>query len=488
MLWLCIRLPQLPLAALPPSPPGTPVAVIEQNLVILANAEAAHYGVSPGQSFQTAQGLCALLECRPRQIGLEQQMLHNIALWAYRFSGHVSLSSNQAIVLELSRSLRLFRDLNRLYRRFIRAFRQRQLQVWAALADTPLAAELLSYQNPPLKTLVNAQGELNEAALKAALAHLPVRYLPLPEEDKERLEEMGLHTLEKVLALPRTALQTRFGKALEELLAKALGEAPDPRAHFRPAEHFSSRRYFDSGLNNHRQLRFPIAALLGELQAYLRLRQRVNRDLDWQLDYLDGSREQWRQHLSHSHFDKQTVMALVMLDLERRQLSGPVCGISLHSRHFVSPPTAPSTLFSKLQHDRDAALPQLLDKLQLRLEPGQCVQYLPTDTYLPEQFRQDHLPDRLLSNLQSSSAATPANKLLRPSWLLEPAVPLYEREGKLFWRGTVHLLQGPERIDSQWWQQRQVRDYYIARHEDGRLCWLYRDCLQPAWYLHGFFG
>lgn len=488
MLWLCIRLPQLPLAALPPPPPGTPLAVIEQNLVMLTNAEAAHYGVSPGQSFQTARGLCASLECRPRQIALEQQMLHNIALWAYRFSGHVSLCSNQAIVLELSRSLRLFRNLNRLYKRFILAFRQRQLQVCAAVADTPLAAELLSYQNPPLKALVNGQGELNGAALKEALAHLPVRYLPLPEKERERLEEMGLHMLGQVLDLPRKALQIRFGSALGEVLAKIQGEVPDPRAHFRPAEHFSSSRYFDSGLNNHQQLRFPIAALLGELQSYLRLRQRVSRDLNWQLDYLDGSREQWRQHLSHPHFEKQAVMALVMLDLERRQLSGPVCGISLHSRHFVSPPSRSSALFDKRQNDRDAALPQLLDKLQLRLEPGQCTQYLPTDSYLPEQLQHHQLPETLLNNLQSSAAASPAGALLRPSWLLAPAVPLYEREGKLFWRGTVHLLQGPERVDSQWWQQRQVRDYYIALHEDGRLCWLYRDCLRPAWYLHGLFG
>lgn len=496
MLWLCLRLPQLPLVALPPLADDPPEAVIDRNLVLLANSQAQQYGVAPGQSFQTAQSLCAQLVCRERQPLREAQLLHNMALWAYRFSGHVSICPETAIVLELSRSLRLFRNLNRLYKRFIHAFRQRELQVCTAVANTPLAAELLSHQNPALKTLVDGRGALKEAALKAALQGLPVHCLPLPDKDRQRLAEMGLHTLGQLLPLPRRALQIRFGSTLAEVLARLLGDVPDPRDTFRPAEYFSGSRYIDSGLNNHQQLRFPIAALLGDLQHYLRLRQCVNRDLNWQLDYLDGRREQWHQPLSHRHFDKRSVLELVMLDLAQRQLSGPVCGVHLHSHQFVTPAAEPDGLFCSAGARRDHDLPRLLDTLQLRLQAHQCSQYLPTDNYLPEQLQPYHLAEDLLNNLlnnlpsnqQHPHQGTPSAGPLRPTWLLEPAVPLYQREGQLFWRGTMHLLQGPERIDSQWWRQRQVRDYYIAQHQDGRLCWLYRDCLQPGWYLHGLFG
>lgn len=495
MLWLCLRLPQLPLDALPPAPPGTALAVIEQGKVVLANAEAQRWGVAPGQSSQTAQSLCGELECRPRDACAEQQLLHNIALWAYRFSGHVSLCPPNALLLELSRSLRMFRKLDRLYRRFIAAFRRRRLEVHTAIADTPLAAELLSHDNPPLGTLVNADGQLTEDALRAALAALPVEVLPLARADIDTLCEMGLLRLGQLQSLPSRALRRRLDSRIGELLDILRGQRPDPRPAFHPAEEFASSRYFEGGLSQLEQLRFPIAALLGELQHYLRLRQQINRDLHWHFEYLDGHCEQWRQELSHRHFDKRSVLELVMLALAKRPLAGPVTGLSLQCRHFLPLENSASSFFNDAATRRQQQLPQLLDKLSLRLEQGEYSQYLPDDSYLPEHHQQRRTPQALLASLQDKrvTASLDGNAAdetmpLRPSWLLEPAQPLYQRQGSLFWRGALQLLQGPERLDSHWWQGRQIRDYYIARHEDGRLCWLYQDCLERRWYLHGFFG
>ena len=46
-----------------------------------------------------------------------------------------------------------------------------------------------------------------------------------------------------------------------------------------------------------------------------------------------------------------------------------------------------------------------------------------------------------------------------------------------------------ERIESGWWDGRDVRrDYHIVVGADGEKLWFYRDCLTHEWYLHGIFG
>jgi protein ImuB len=58
----------------------------------------------------------------------------------------------------------------------------------------------------------------------------------------------------------------------------------------------------------------------------------------------------------------------------------------------------------------------------------------------------------------------------------------------------LQLLQGPERIQSEWWLNSEARDYYIAQHSSGALCWVYCPCTifnEPQsgeFYLHGYFA
>ncbi len=47
----------------------------------------------------------------------------------------------------------------------------------------------------------------------------------------------------------------------------------------------------------------------------------------------------------------------------------------------------------------------------------------------------------------------------------------------------------PERIESGWWDGRDVRrDYFVVTGEGGERLWCYRDCRTREWYLHGIFG
>ena len=49
--------------------------------------------------------------------------------------------------------------------------------------------------------------------------------------------------------------------------------------------------------------------------------------------------------------------------------------------------------------------------------------------------------------------------------------------------------EGPERIESGWWDERDVgRDYYTAVSSIGQRLWIYKDRCSRNWHLHGLFG
>ena len=77
----------------------------------------------------------------------------------------------------------------------------------------------------------------------------------------------------------------------------------------------------------------------------------------------------------------------------------------------------------------------------------------------------------------------------RPLWLLsEPAAlsPAFEHAPWV-------LRDGPERIESGWWDGGDVRrDYFIAQTPEGGITWIYRDHRRSIgdgeWFLHGLFA
>jgi protein ImuB len=94
----------------------------------------------------------------------------------------------------------------------------------------------------------------------------------------------------------------------------------------------------------------------------------------------------------------------------------------------------------------------------------------------------------------------------RPPWLLVAPEAIAETD--------VELLRGPERLREPWWHGSQTmaaqstteletgqvneslpsgkpmgaaRDYYLARHHEGGLCWVFRREGEPGLYLQGWF-
>ena len=104
-----------------------------------------------------------------------------------------------------------------------------------------------------------------------------------------------------------------------------------------------------------------------------------------------------------------------------------------------------------------------------------------------------HLPEQAWKAVKHATAtlntALPDSDLLpRPLWLLQQPEAIQQQGQYVYWRGKLQLLQGPERIDNQWWQLQQSRDYYIAQHQNGGIYWVFKDRIQQRWFVHGVFA
>ncbi|HED18112.1 MAG TPA: hypothetical protein ENI74_01240 [Gammaproteobacteria bacterium] len=77
----------------------------------------------------------------------------------------------------------------------------------------------------------------------------------------------------------------------------------------------------------------------------------------------------------------------------------------------------------------------------------------------------------------------------RPLWLLSVPKRLETREGCPHWHGRLKLQASRERIESGWWDGRDVaRDYFIATNPSGSCYWIYRELAgERYWYLQGIF-
>jgi protein ImuB len=73
--------------------------------------------------------------------------------------------------------------------------------------------------------------------------------------------------------------------------------------------------------------------------------------------------------------------------------------------------------------------------------------------------------------------------------LPEP-LPLEVRNGRPCLDGALEIEADRERIESGWWDGKDVRrDYFVARDIGGAWLWVYRElCANARWWLHGVFG
>ena len=174
--------------------------------------------------------------------------------------------------------------------------------------------------------------------------------------------------------------------------------------------------------------------------------------------------------------ERRRLMDVVVQKLSRLEIKAPVRGIELISGSLRALSAASLDAFSGMTgaggEGRDTA-PQLVERLRARLGEEAVYGFCLIPEHRPEAAWQ-----RVRELRASPSEQIVAAEMPRPVWLLQEPLPLSKPE----------ILQGPERIESGWWDGKGVaRDYYIARRHGAKL-WVFQERHTKRWYVHGVFA
>ena len=471
MSWACVLLPSLALdGALRNRPPvEQPFALVagpvQQRRLVAVNAFARGAGLSPGQRLAEAEAVCRNLltaEHDPRRLASD---LGLIAAWAYSYSSEVVLAPPRAIVLEVGKSLRLFGPWPRLEARLREGLAALGFRHRIALAPNPCAAKVLA-------DVEDGTCVADPDSLNRAITRIPVARAGLPDVAAQALPGMGISTQGQLLALPRAALQRRFGAALVTAIDRLLGQRPHPFIAYRPPDRFEGNVELSFEVTNHATLLFPLKRLLGDLAAYVAAR--------------DGGVQQFVVRFGHEHTaptdlvvgmlspqrETSALLDVVKLRLERTTLIKPVVSLGVIAEAL--PPFVPAgrDLFDARPAN---AIPweQLRERLRARLGDA-AVHGLAADP--------DPRPER--ASLRDAATKNESVPTLppRPAWLLDRPIPL---------RGPApRILAGPERLETGWWDGGDIRrDYYVVETAAGQRAWAF--CPpgeRSGWMLHGWFA
>ncbi len=507
-LYACLRLPDLALEAFARAitdNAAQPFAVASGGshpAIVIANDAASAAGVRARQGVSTALALAPDLVLRDRDVATEAAALANVATWSTQFTPAVHLAPPDAVLAEVGASLRLFGGLPNLRAQLEAGIAQLGYRGELAFAPTAGAALLFARcgRSEPL---------IERGALDAALAPLPLAKLDVDADAVTLLANAGVTTVGQTCALPRDALARRVGPAFVDRLDRMRGLVADPREPFVPPPRYEGRLELPSSVENVEALAFALNRLVHELAGWLLGRGLGVTRLSLALvheRYAIGRDTPARTAvpfaLAAPAREASHLNVVLRERLARVKLRAPVVALALASEQAAP---LPGRNLGLLPEDAAAAATvPLIDRMRARLGERAVVRVDPKAEHRPERASQEIGSDSTFRKVGSDSTfrrakrqrsgvrkveSDPTFRAPRPAWLLAEPAPLAETLESEPWI----LRDGPERIESGWWDGADVRrDYYVAESPRGELCWIYRDHRygidDGEWFLHGLFA
>lgn len=509
MLWLALRFPNLPLEALGCKYSDNRLLLVDdQQRVCAATKATLDNGIQIGMKTSASHALAEVQVC-PRNPASETQLLQNLAAWGYQFTPYIQRYGDDCLLLEVSRCLRLFGGIERFCKKLCEALNHKTLDYQIGLAHSRQGAWLLSHEQ------YSVCADDSQAIFMERIESMPLSYLNEFPDVAEKLNSMGFHSFADLLKLPSADLGKRFGQEfinwLRDLQGKELVVLPKSE----PKEYFQCSINFAYAVNNTQFLEAPATHLLQELVDFLIEHQLETRQIDWYLYSEKGQVHSFSLGAERIHGQKQLLLELTQIRLEQLRLIFSIERMELRCEQTSAVEILSLQLFeedvavqiqgqsqsqtqTKTQGNQSIqeAAETLSARLQTQLGQESIYQLDPQEQLLPEQQSARVLPFKAASE---ASSLTSFAQGPRPVWLFQRPQKIGRNGGQLYWnnrgeqQGNLQLIQGPERIQGQWWteqdwQNPSVRDYFIAEREDHVRYWVYHDWQNDHWYAQGVFA
>ena len=411
----------------------------------------------------------------PELTDVEPSALQRLGTHAQTFTSFVSIELPNALLLEIKGSVKLFGSLEILHAGIDACWRRLAAQAFSATAPSTLAALWLARAANLAGPPVHFE---DPRLLLSHLAKLPIACTAWDIERLQTLRAMGVTRVGELLRLPRAGLARRLSPAVVQDLDIALARQSAPRRAFVPRERFRERCDFETEIEHVAYLEKALEPLIERCARFLRERQAGVQTLQLRLKHREGSATRVQLGLASITSERRRLADVLCQKLVRLTLKAPVRGMELISGPLRGLSASSLDVFAGLGAGSRDTAPQLVERLRARL--GEAAVY--GVVLIPE-----HRPEaawRRVHELRLTSATKSGERMIdpkmpRPVWLLDEPVPVIKPE----------ILQGPERIESGWWDGKGVaRDYYVARQSHGAKLWVFQERRSKRWYLHGVFA
>ncbi|MBB5203774.1 protein ImuB [Inhella inkyongensis] len=422
--------------------------------------------------------------------------------WALQYTPRVA-RMEEALVLELSASLRLFGGKASLQQRLLSELQGLigEAQASLAWASHSRAALLLARAAAP--------GELVESVPGTTvpqLEALPLRVLTSAQPQLGLLTGLGCRRLGDLRRLPRAALVRRVGPALLRELDAAFGQGAEAHDWVQAPEHFDIRCELPQRCDQAQALLQAAQPLLQTACLWLAARHAgaAELQLGWRFDVMRardlGPGGEVRLAASAPHRRLRSWQRLLAEHLQRLSLPAPVSDLWLRiERTEPLAELSASLLLPDAQQDTEAqrgdgeSLDELLARLSVRLGAANVRQARAVSDHRPEHQQQWQAWQAAPQPSPPQPRPEAPAQWPQPSWLLNPPQPLNALGDQPLYQGPLTLLAGPQRIEAGWWDGPPCRrDYYLAHGLRAGLLWIYRERSQggaaPTWFLHGLFA
>lgn len=408
-------------------------------------------------------------------------------------SASVSIEAPDSFVFEVRSTLNYFGGIQQIRRRL-------QEQLLPLLQSWGLPGDIQQAASPtPAASLLLARAGCNVLVhrpenLRSALGGLPVQLLPQPAHKSRQLHNSGLRRLRDLWRLPQHGLRQRFGADFVGQLDRCLGKVASPINPYQSPPFFRSSLEFEYAVENTQLLLHGAEELLARLCGFLQQRELAATHVSLSLHHEHRQSTALDLELRQPSRAQEHLRLLVETRLDTLMLPAPVLGIQIEVRHFepfhASVHSLSGIARQELSSSRHLIIP-LLEQLQARLGNAAVCSLACRNEHRPELAGQGLAYGSTVGVVSPMTDTTTASQ--RPCWLLPEPLPLRQEQGRLYYRSSLRLLSGPERIETDWWSGQEIRrDYYVARNRQGMQLWIFHvrceeNGRERNWFLHGIF-
>jgi protein ImuB len=454
------------------------------------DSQAAQLGLAVGTSLAEARAMVPALNAFAHDCHADLRWLEALAEGCARYSDTVTLDPCDGLVLEIGSRIDGVGGERALAAEVEGRFERRGLLVRHACGDTPAIARALA-------RFPGAPAPDEERAVK----RLPVAALDLDAETTTLLVRSGLKTVGDVLALPRGAAATRFGRDAADAIHRLTSPPDPPPATRSAAAPITVERAIPGAITRTGDLLDVLADLAGKAIAELESRDQGGRRWQAWLFVRDGRAQRLVVDMAEPSRDSRALMRMFRDHLHAcATLLDPAVGMDLVRL--------------------DVTLAERVGAARLRLEDGdgRAGEHSAPIAARRSRGRRPVASDAAADQGELAlPAVAPATKtapgvglpaLAPPIHLFDPPQPIAammaeasdDAPSRFRWRGKLHdvaRVEGPEpasstaaRVDDTAGSQ---RDYYRVEDCRGRRFWIFRETRTapaepPAWYVHGLFA